>query len=82
MSKESTRGEELATATDVTRAELLEAIETANDELADGLEKANRSYSAGSLRPSTHMAFKHMEQAMAAIGPVDPTRNTDAEDDE
>lgn len=58
----------------VHRQELLDAIEAANDELAQGINNANLTASHGEMRPSTHMAFNKMEEAMAILAPVDPTR--------
>jgi hypothetical protein len=65
--------------TESSRQELLDAIEVANDELEQCIDNANRTASHGEMRPSTMMAFNKMEEAMAILAPVDPTRVVDDE---
>lgn len=52
----------------------LEAVEKTNDLLEKGIQWANQTASHGEMRPSTHLAFKNMEEAMETLAEVDPTR--------
>lgn len=76
------RGEELAEKSDATRAELLETIEQASDELNGAVPAMRRYVSHDEVRPSAVQAFDRMQDAIEALGEVDPTRDPEEGDSE